>query len=79
MRIEVKLIRFLAAIGLIGILPERTMGIGSESCGSFYQDPSCREDCGSCGISLNRSKFVVSRDKHCVCLQVSHVVLFSGR
>ena len=48
MRFEVQR-QFLAAVGLVGMLSDHTMAIGSESCGSFYQDPSCREDCGSCG------------------------------
>jgi hypothetical protein len=50
---KMKFMRLLAVISLVGILPEHTMAIGSESCGSFYQDPSCREDCGSCGTIFN--------------------------
>lgn len=31
--------------GLIGV-----DGLGEAGCGTFYQDSSCREDCGSCGV-----------------------------
>ena len=32
--------------GLIGV-----DGLGEAGCGTFYQDATCREDCGSCGVS----------------------------
>ena len=32
-----------------GLAPQRAAAVGAAGCGSFYQDMSCREDCGSCG------------------------------
>ena len=39
---------FLFVILAVLVL-ERADAVGKAGCGSFYQESSCREDCGSCG------------------------------
>jgi len=32
----------------VGLAPQPAAAVGAAGCGSFYQDKTCREDCGSC-------------------------------
>ena len=38
----------VAALAGVGLAPQQAAAVGAAGCGSFYQDKTCREDCGIC-------------------------------
>jgi hypothetical protein len=45
---KMRIAALVTALVGVGLAPQPAAAAGAAGCGSFYQDKTCREDCGSC-------------------------------